>query len=92
MFQSVRLMGGLLLKVDHQNEINFIYQVVATETRAPSFMLDDESSLSLKYYKAEVFLKKGEKLDVMEWTQEDLLQDIIDQYERHLYFLNVVRN
>ncbi|WP_407061105.1 hypothetical protein, partial [Acinetobacter faecalis] len=29
---------------------------------------------------------------VMEWTQEDLLQDIIDQYERHLYFLNVVRN
>ncbi len=85
--------GGLLLKVDHQNEINFIYQVVATETRAPSFMLDDESSLSQKYYKAEVFLKEGGKnYNVMEWTQEDLLQDIIDQYERHLYFLNVVRN
>lgn len=27
----------------------------------------------------------------MDWTQEDLIQDIIDQYERHLYFLNVVR-
>ena len=25
-------------------------------------------------------------------TNTDLLQDIIDQYERHLYFLNVVRN
>ena len=93
---SIREVDGglwLLLKVDHQNEINFIYQVVATETRAPSFMLDDESSLSLKYYKAEVFLKEGGKnYNVMEWTQEDLLQDIIDQYERHLYFLNVVRN
>lgn len=59
--------GGLLLKVDHQNEINFIYQVVATETRAPSFMLDDESSLSLKYYKAEVFLKEGGKT-TMSWN------------------------
>ncbi|WP_326518583.1 BCCT family transporter [Acinetobacter sp. CAAS 2-6] len=85
--------GGILLKVDHQNEINFIYQVMATETRAPSFMLDDESNLSQKCYKAEVFLKEGGKnYNVMEWTQEDLLQDIIDQYERHLYFLNVVRN
>ena len=44
-------------------------------------------------YQAEVFLKEGGKnYNVMEWTQEDLLQDIIDQYERHLYFLNVVRN
>jgi len=31
------------------------------------------------------------RTDVMDWTQEDLIQDIIDQYERHLYFLNVVR-
>ena len=28
----------------------------------------------------------------MEWTQEDLIQDIIDQYERHLHFLNLVRS
>ena len=45
------------------------------------------------FYQAEVFLKEGgQNYDVMEWTQEDLLQDIIDQYERHLYFLNIVRN
>ncbi|WP_410349638.1 hypothetical protein, partial [Acinetobacter baumannii] len=25
-------------------------------------------------------------------TQEDLIQDIIDQYERHLHFLNIVRS
>ena len=33
----------------------------------------------------------GQNYDVMDWTQEDLIQDIIDQYERHLYFLNIVR-
>ncbi|WP_430383747.1 hypothetical protein, partial [Acinetobacter baumannii] len=29
---------------------------------------------------------------VMDWTQEDLIQEIIDQYERHLHFLNIVRS
>jgi len=31
---------GLQLRVDHHNEINFIYQVVARETQPPSFMAD----------------------------------------------------
>ena len=32
------------------------------------------------------FKEGGQNYDVMEWTQEDLIQDIIDQYERHLHF------
>jgi choline/glycine/proline betaine transport protein len=49
---------------------------------------EDESN----YFQAEVFLREGgQNYDVMDWTQEDLIQDIIDQYERHLYFLNIVR-
>jgi len=28
----------------------------------------------------------------MDWTSDDLLQDIIDQYERHLHFLSLVRS
>ncbi|MGE8538899.1 MAG: BCCT family transporter [Acinetobacter sp.] len=82
---------GIQLRVDHQGEINFIYQVVATETLSPSFMseLDHAGAAS---YQAEVFLREGgQGYDVMEWTQEDLLQDIIDQYERHLHFLSLVR-
>ncbi|OTG96663.1 choline transporter [Acinetobacter sp. ANC 4654] len=83
--------GGMELRVDHHNEINFVYQVVAQETVPPSFMA--EATLNeVKYYQAEVFLREGgQNYDVMDWTLEDLLQDIIDQYERHLHFLSLVR-
>ena len=82
---------GIQLRVDHQDEINFIYQVVATKTLTPSFMSEPEHA-GADSYQAEVFLREGgQSYDVMEWTQEDLLQDIIDQYERHLHFLSLVR-
>lgn len=83
--------GGMELRVDHHNEINFVYQVVAQETVPPSFMAEATPN-EVKYYQAEVFLREGgQNYDVMDWTSEDLLQDIIDQYERHLHFLSLVR-
>ncbi|MEB3793151.1 choline BCCT transporter BetT [Acinetobacter sp. IK40] len=83
---------GLQLRVDHHHEINFIYTVYAHETVPPSFMLGQGDADEAKYFQAEVFLREGgQNYDVMDWTQEDLIQDIIDQYERHLYFLNIVR-
>ena len=85
------LEDGIQLRVDHQDEINFIYQVNATQTLSPSFMAELENA-GVDSYQAEVFLSEGgQGYDVMEWTQEDLLQDIIDQYERHLHFLSLVR-
>ena len=85
------LEDGIQLRVDHQDEINFIYQVNATQTLSPSFMAELENA-GVDSYQAEVFLREGgQGYDVMEWTQEDLLQDIIDQYERHLHFLSLVR-
>ncbi|WP_448761043.1 BCCT family transporter [Acinetobacter tandoii] len=83
---------GLQLRVDHHNEINFIYQVVSRETHPPSFMADAREQ-DQPFYQAEVFLREGgQNYDVMDWTLEDLLQDIIDQYERHLHFLSLVRS
>ena len=67
--------------------------MVANTPRAPSFMLHEPHEDNQQFYTAEVLLREGGKnYNVMEWTQEDLLQDILEQYERHLYFLNVVRN
>ena len=84
---------GLQLSVDHHDEFNFIYKVIARPTVAPSFMMDEEHQETDNFYQAEVFLREGgQNYNVMDWTQDDLLQDIIDQYERHLHFLNVVRN
>lgn len=83
---------GLELRVDHQDEINFIYQVVARETLPPSFMAESAEQ-NIRYFQAEVFLREGgQGYDVMDWTREDLLQDMIDQYERHLHFLSLVRS
>lgn len=82
---------GMVLRVDHRNEINFIYQVTARETLPPSFMREQYPDIQ-EYYQAEVALREGgQNYDLMNWTENDILQDIIDQYERHLYFLNVVR-
>lgn len=83
---------GLQLHVDHHHEINFTYKVVSHATVPPSFMLGRADEDESNYFQAEVFLREGgQNYDVMDWTQEDLIQDIIDQYERHLYFLNIVR-
>ena len=90
---TIRLIAdGLELRVDHHDEINFIYQVVIRETVPPSFM-PEMTADEISYYQAEVFLKEGgQNYDVMDWTSDDLLQDIIDQYERHLHFLSLVRS
>ncbi len=84
--------NGLQLHVDHHHEINFTYKVISHATVPPSFMLGRAEEDETNYFQAEVFLREGgQNYDVMDWTQEDLIQDIIDQYERHLYFLNIVR-
>ena len=83
---------GIELRVDHQDEINFVYQVVARETLPPSFMAESAEQ-NIRYFQAEVFLREGgQGYDVMDWTREDLLQDMIDQYERHLHFLSLIRS
>ncbi|TCB49337.1 BCCT family transporter [Acinetobacter sp. ANC 4779] len=89
---SIRsITDGLELRVDHHDEINFIYQIVIRETVPPSFM-PEMTANEITYYQAEVFLREGgQNYDVMDWTSDDLLQDIIDQYERHLHFLSLVR-
>lgn len=87
-----QIADGLQLSVDHRKEINFIYQVVARSTTPPSFMTE-QTKQEVEYFQAEVFLREGgQHYDVMEWTVDDILQDVIDQYERHLHFLSVVRS
>ncbi|WP_372623949.1 BCCT family transporter [Falsiroseomonas sp.] len=42
-----------------------------------------------RYYRAEVFLREGgQDYDVMGFTREELIADVLAQYERHLNFLH----
>ncbi|UIL54403.1 MULTISPECIES: choline BCCT transporter BetT [Pantoea] len=82
-------------EVDLGNELNFVYEVRLRSYIQPTFALaglGDEKKEEHRYYRAEVYLKEGgQDYDVMSWTQEQIINDILDQYEKHLHFLHLVR-
>ena len=85
------------LEVDLGNELNFIYEVRLRGYNSPTFALaamenDENQAEQHRYYRAEIYLKEGgQNYDVMGWNQEQLINDILDQYEKHLHFLHLVR-
>ena len=51
----------------------------------------DEAEAEQVYYRAEVFLNEGgQDYDIMGWTEEEVIGDILDQYERHRQYLHMV--
>lgn len=79
------------LEVDHNEEVNFIYEVRPRAYIQPSFLVEDDQE-ERKYFRAEVHLAEGgQDYDVMGWSREEIIEDILDQYEQHMHFLHVVR-
>ncbi len=83
-------------EVDLGEDLNFVYEVRLRAYIQPAFALaglkDEERDEEHKYYRGEVHLKEGgQDYDVMGWTQEQVIHDILDQYEKHLHFLHLVR-
>lgn len=83
------------LEVKHGEEIDFFYSVHARPYVPPTFIMRDtigRRGEKLRYYRAEVYLMEGgQDYDVMGWTTEQIIADIIDQYEKHMHFLSAVR-
>lgn len=83
------------IEVMHGEEIDFFYSVQARPISPPSFTMRDtrkKREEKLRYFRAEVYLKEGgQDYDVMGWTTEQLIADIIDQYEKHLHYLEALR-
>ncbi|MAR02138.1 MAG: choline transporter [Oceanospirillaceae bacterium] len=83
------------IEVPHGDEIDFFYSVHARPISAPSFTIRDtrkDREEKMRHFRAEVYLKEGgQDYDVMGWTVEQLLADIIDQYEKHLHYLTAIR-
>lgn len=82
------------LEVQFENNINFLYEIRLRNYMVPSFALvgmDDENNDSQKYYRAEVYLKEGgQDYDIMGWSEEQIIHDILDQYEKHIHFIHIV--
>jgi choline/glycine/proline betaine transport protein len=60
----------------------------------PAFTLRDAKpgrSKALQYFRAEVHLREGgQDYDVMGWRREQLIDDVLDHYQRHLHFLQAM--
>ena len=81
------------LVVRHANEPDFSYGVRPRSLVQPSFVVsDDEENEERKYFRAEVYLNEGgQDYDIMGWSREGVIGDILDQYERHRHFVHVLR-
>ncbi len=81
------------LSVYHGDEQDFLYRVKLRAYLQPSFVVDDDDdNHENQYYRAEVFLLEGgQDYDIMGWSREQIISDVIDQYEKHMHFLHLVR-
>ncbi|MGB0834080.1 MAG: BCCT family transporter [Psychrobium sp.] len=84
--------SGLLLTVSHGDERDFHYGINKHQHTQPDFN-GVTSNDSETYYRAEVHLREGgQDYDVMGWSESSIINDVIDQYEKHLHFLHVLRD
>ena len=82
---------GLSFIVNHGEEQEFVYRVLVRKHSQPDFVTegeDDEQS----YYRAEVHLNEGgQDYDIMGWSKMAVINNLIDQYHKHLHFLHLMR-
>lgn len=88
---------ALIFQVLHGEEIDFIYQVNLVSALKPIFSLGQAGNLDAKeehekYYRAEVFLREGSQdYDLVGYSKEQIITDMLNQYERHMQFLHLER-
>ena len=67
-----------------RGQIYFLFQII---NPSPFLLVD-----ALKYWRADVYLPEGgQDYDVMGWSKESVINDVLDHYHRHLNFLEAVR-
>ncbi|SEP96547.1 choline/glycine/proline betaine transport protein [Ectothiorhodospira magna] len=87
--------GRCWVEVRHGDEIDFFYSVRPRAYEPPTFVMRDtraQRAEALKYYHAEVHLSEGgQDYDVMGWSKDAIINDVLEHYERHMHFLSAVR-
>ena len=82
------------IEIVHEGEPDFIYEVRPRAYAMPSFVpgSDEDEPGERKYFRAEVHLQEGgQDYDIMGWSRDGVIGDILDQYERHMHYLHMVR-
>ena len=90
------------LEVAHGGEDDFCYEVRARNHPLPDASIaatidtttdtTTDKGSAPEFFRAEVHLTEGgQDYDVMGWSEEQVIVDILNQYEDHLHFLHTVR-
>ncbi|MFC4700551.1 BCCT family transporter [Glaciecola siphonariae] len=87
---------GMQLFVHHGDEQDFVYGVHWRKYIQPEFSYNEQDSLDADdehtYYRAEVHLREGgQDYDIMGWSKDAVINDVIDQYHKHQHFLHLLR-
>ncbi len=83
--------NGLSLIVDHGDDQAFVYRVLARKYSQPDYVSEEHED-EQSYYRAEVHLVEGgQDYDIMGWSKTAVINNIIDQYHKHLHFLHLLR-
>lgn len=81
------------IEVIKPEQVDFLYEVRIRDYVRPSFAypeMDRADEGDRHYYRAEVFLRRGgQSYDVYGYDQQQLINDILDQFENHLHFLHI---
>ncbi|MBC8947662.1 choline transporter [Xenorhabdus sp. TS4] len=84
-------LNPLELIVNLGDEQNFIYQIWPQRYSVPGFTYRARAGKS-HYYRLETFLMEGTQgNDLMDYTKEQIISDILDHYEKHLNFIHLNR-
>ncbi|KAB7619729.1 BCCT family transporter [Alkalilimnicola sp. S0819] len=81
-----------VLIVRKPDAVDFVYEIRPCAFSRPDFAYPEMARRvegDSEYYRAEVFLRRGGRAyDVYGYTEEDVIQDILDQFELYLHFLH----
>jgi choline/glycine/proline betaine transport protein len=84
--------AGITISVKQGEDQGFSYAILPKLHVQPDFANDNDTSQNEVYYRAEVHLGEGgQDYCVMGWSKTALINDVVDQYHKHLYFLHLMR-
>jgi choline/glycine/proline betaine transport protein len=84
----------IAITIQHGEEAEFYYAVRLKGYSIPSFAIteddDSEENEQTRFYRAEVHLTEGgQNYDIMGYSEEDVITDILMQYDKHLHYLHL---
>lgn len=82
--------GFVKMTLDLGQEQNFLYGVkLASEESLNILDIDEEDTQ--RHFKAEVFLLEGgQDYNIMGWSKSGVINDIVDQYQKHMSYLRSI--